>query len=51
MIKDPPQVAIPINLLFSAKYKRFLTAEIYKLDHDRIGVIDFLLANLYKIFL
>lgn len=32
-------------------YKKFLAARIIKLDHERTAIIDFMLANLYKVFL
>ena len=50
-IKDIEVVPTPVDVSHQVKYKRFYQAKMIKMDHDRVSVIDWLLANLFKIFL
>ena len=51
MVKDPPSVGIPVELTHLSKYKKCTQAEIIRVDHDRVVIIDQLLSNLYTLYL
>ena len=42
-------VSTPIDLIATAKFRGFHRARLVKQDHDRVPVIDFLLANIFKV--
>lgn len=44
-------VPTPFDIVNNPKYKRFYSAKIIKMDHDRVAVIDWMLANLFKVLL
>ena len=50
-ILDQVVVPTPFVIIDNPKYKRLYKAEIIKMDHDRVSVIDWLLANLFKTLL
>ena len=43
-------MSLPVNLLNIPKYAKMEQAIIYKIDRERIEVIDALLHNLYTVF-
>ena len=47
---DPPEVSLPVNLQRNPKYAKMEQAIIYKVDRERIEVIDALLHNLYTVY-
>lgn len=51
LIKDPVHVTTPIELKDNPRYRKYRHAAIIRQDFDRIGVIDFILINLYKAYL
>ena len=50
-IKEPVHVSTPVDLIELPKYKRLRQAKIIKQDHDRTPILDFLIANLFKVLL
>ena len=51
LIKPAPSHTCPIPFDNHHRYKQYDQALIIKQDFDRVQVIDFLIANLYKVFL
>ena len=51
LMKDPVKTRIPIDLLDQPRFKQFRKASIIKQDHERNSVIDYLISNLYRVFL
>lgn len=50
LVQDPIKVDTPFDLKSVPKYKKFQQANIIKQDHDRNGIINYFIANVYKIF-
>ena len=55
MVADPVKVDTPFDFLapdvYYPKYKKFKKARIIKQDHDRMFIVDFLIANMFKVYL
>ena len=50
-MKDPVYVQTPVNLGNQTRFRMYRTAKIIKNDHDRILVINYLISNLFRVFL
>ena len=50
-IQEKVVVPTPKDILTHPKYSRFYYAMMIEIDHDRVQVVDWLLANLFKTFL
>ena len=50
LVQDPIKVDTPFDLRKIPKYKKFPLANIIKQDHDRNGIINYFISNVYKIF-
>ena len=51
LIKQPVTLQTPFSLTDQFRYRKYRVANILKKDFDRVQIIDFLLSNLYKVFL
>ncbi len=49
-IKEANSITTPITLLNSAKYRSYKQAQIIKRDYERAPVADYMLSNLFKIY-
>ena len=53
-IKEPVSIHTPLQLrdkTTSNRFKNYTEAKIIKRDHDRLVILDFLLSNLFRVFL
>ena len=50
-MKDPVYVQTPVNLGNQTRYRMYRTAKIIKNDHDRILVLNYLISNMFRVFL
>ena len=50
-IEEPTIVQTPVNLSHQYRYRKYNSTFIVKRDHDRGQIIDYLLANLFKVYL
>ena len=50
-IEEPTIIQTPVNLSHQYRYRKYNSTFIVKRDHDRGQIIDYLLANLFKVYL
>ena len=50
-IEEPTIVSTPVNLSHQYRYRKNHSTYIVKRDHDRGQIIDYLIANLFKVYL
>ena len=50
-MKNPVYVQTPVNLVNQTRYRMYRTAKIIKNDHDRILVINYMISNVFRVFL
>ena len=50
-MKEPVYVQTPVDLGNQARYRMYRSAKIIKNDHDRMQVINYLLSNVYRVYL
>ena len=48
---DPVKVSTPVFLIDQPRFRNFKKANIIKIDHERNQIIDYMISNLYRVYL
>ena len=51
MMKEPVYAHTPVDLSNQARYRMYRSVKLIRNDHDRILVINYLISNVFRVFL